>query len=293
MVDITDVAYRHLCLKAGAALTFTEMVYIDALINKNKKTLNMIKMPKIKCIKAIQITGDNLKHFEKAIPLLKKFDLINLNCGCPSTKIIGTKAGSYLLNNPEKIAEIIKILKKTKKPISVKIRLGFRKNNLLEIAKTIEEAGADMLTIHARLATQGYNTPADWNEIKKVKKIIKIPIIGNGDILTPQDAEKMLEICDGAMIARGVIGNPLIFKQTLNYLKTNKIKEIKLKENLNQLKQYLILTKKYKIDNLKNIKIISLKFLRNFEGASKIRIQISLAKSIKEIKRIINSIQNY
>lgn len=189
MLEITNLPYRLICREQGAALAFTEMIYIDALLHKNKKTQEMLKTCKKDSPLGIQVTGNNPEEFKKAIPILKKFQIVDLNCGCPSTRILGNKAGSYLLEEPEKISEIIKILKSAGLTVTAKIRLGFSKNNALKIAKTIEKAGADALTVHARLATQSYEIPADWSEIKKIKNSIKIPVIGNGDVLSPEKAK--------------------------------------------------------------------------------------------------------
>jgi len=290
MVDVTDLAYRLLCKKAGASLVYTEMLYSDAIIHENKKTQMLMKtIPEERPV-GIQITGNSEEEFKKVIPYTKDFSLIDINCGCPSLKLIGNKAGSYLLNSPEKIGRMIEILKTSGKPVTAKIRLGFKSNNVLEVSKRIERAGADALTIHGRLAIHGRDVPADWNWIKKVKENIGIPLIGNGDIFTPQDAERMLEIADGVMIARGAIGNPLIFSKILNYLKNGKIKEYSFKDNLKQFKRYLKLAKKYKIIDVGRIKYIGSNFFRGMEGASKLRVELMRLKSFEEIEGFVETI---
>jgi tRNA-dihydrouridine synthase B len=140
MVDVTDLPFRLLCKKAGASLVYTEMLYADAIIHENKKTLNLMKIDKSEHPIGIQVTGNNPQEFEKLIKYTKKFDLIDINCGCPSIKLIGSQAGSYLLNDPKKIGEMIKILKSSGKPVTAKIRLGFKNNNVVEIAKEIEKS---------------------------------------------------------------------------------------------------------------------------------------------------------
>lgn len=222
MVDVTDLPYRIICRRAGASLAYTEMIYIDAILHSNKKTELLMRNIKGKDDRplGLQITGNSEAEFEKFV-LSKKwkdFDLIDLNCGCPSIRITGNSAGSYLLKNPDKIARMISILRKTGKPVTAKIRLGFKDNNVLDVARAVEHAGADALTVHARLAVHGSNVAADWNWLQKVRKVVKIPLIGNGDVFSGKDAAKILEICDGVMIARGAIGDPLIFERVLNYL---------------------------------------------------------------------------
>ena len=239
----------------------------------------MLKTNKEDSPLGIQITGSSLEEFKKLIPFLKKskFNLIDLNCGCPAARIIGTKAGSYLLKDPKKIAQIIKLLKQTKKPVTAKIRLGFNKNNVLQIAKAIEKAGADAITIHPRKSNDSYEKPADWNEIKKLKSILKIPVIANGDIFTPEDIKKVLEFADAVMLGRAAISNPQIFS-----LKENNTKENKLKI----LEQYLNLCSSTKVTDLQKIKFTSSHILSNFQGAAKLRNKLMKCKSFKEIEKI-------
>jgi len=290
MLEVTNLPFRILCRKQGAALAFTEMIYTSAILHENKATKEMMKTSKEDSPLGVQVTGHCVEEFKEIVPYLGNYKLIDLNCGCPSVRLIDSKAGSYLLNSPDKIAQIIKILKTANLPVTVKVRLGFKKNNLLNIAKTIEKAGADTLTIHPRLATQPYSIPADWNEIKKVKPYIGIPIIGNGDITSPQKAQEMLEIADGAMFGRAAIGNPLIFKQTLQYLKTGKYPLAKPKKNIKLLKQYLSLCKKHNSLDIRRIKLASTNFIKSFDGAAKIRLQLSQLKTLEEISEFVKQI---
>lgn len=289
MVDITDLPYRLVCRKAGAKLCYTEMIYVDAIIHENEKTKRLMQTCKGDSPIGIQITGNKMDHFKKAIPYLKKYDFVDLNCGCPSERLIKSEAGSYLLNNPKLIYEIIKLLKQNKLTVTAKIRLGYKGNNVLEIAKLIEDAGADAITLHPRLAIDGYDVKADWSQIKKLKERIKIPIIANGDILSLEDALSVVKQtgCDGIMIARGAIGNPLLFKQINYYLKTGKKLEVSFKENIKLLRQYLKLAKKYKSD-VSRVKNLSCKFIKGFPGASEMRNQMMQLKDVKHIEDFIN-----
>ena len=254
----------------------------------------------------LQITGNDVKEFEEFVrrkKLWEKFDIIDLNCGCPSTRIVGTKAGCYLLRDTEKIAAIIKILKTTGKPITVKIRLGFLKNDVLEIARAIEKAGADAITVHARLSNDAYSKKADWSWLARVKKEVKIPVIGNGDVFTGEDASKVLEVCDGVMIARGAIGDPLVFTRVLDYL--NGTKDNKLAtpnrgavgdfyNNLEQFEGYLKMEKKYfgTDADFGKIKYVGGKFLRGFAGASQKRDEFMKLKGWKEIEDFVLELGN-
>ena len=286
MVDVTDMAYREICRKAGAGMAYTEMIYIDAILHENKKTKKLMMTSKGDKPIGLQITGNNEDEFAKFAKLkeLKNYDLIDINCGCPSIKITGNEAGSFLLRNPSKIGRMIKLLKKEGHIVTAKIRLGFDKVNVLEVAREIEKAGADALTVHARLAVDGRDVPADWSWISKVKKSVKIPVIGNGDIFSGEDAERMLREtkCDGVMIARGAIGDHLIFSRILEYFKNGKegkvdiiedlekplkfpkssnrtickksniIEQIVHGENLKMFKEYLKLAEKYDMENSGN-----------------------------------------
>ena len=301
MVDVTDLPYREICRDCGAGMAYTEMLYISAILHENTKTLNLMKTNKKDSPLGLQITGNSEREFEELIKrksLLKNYDLIDINCGCPSLRITGNSAGSYLLRNPDKIANMVRILKKTGKPVSVKIRMGFKKNNVLEVAKIVEKAGADAITVHARLAVQGRNVPADWKWIKKVKGLVSVPVIGNGDVFSGKDAEKMLKEtgCDGVMIARGAIGDPLIFSRILAYLENGKMGEkegeIDRRENLKLFKKYLILEKKYyKSDvDLGRVKYIGGRFIRGFRGAGKMRNEFVKLKTLDEIEEFVNDI---
>ena len=291
MLDVTNLPYRVLCRDAGAGLCFTEMLYVDQILHENAKTLEMMKTSKSDSPIGIQLTGNDVEEFKKVVKFLGKYDLIDLNCGCPSIRIIGTKAGAHLMTDPKKIAEIIRVLKTSGKPVSVKIRLGFMKNNALEVAKIAEKAGADAITVHARLSNQSYSKPADWKEIAKIKKAVKIPVIGNGDVFSGEDAKKMLEICDGVMIGRGAIGDPLVFKRILNYLKTGKEIAKKTADSFSQFQKYIKLCEKHKILDLQKIKYVGSNFLKNFSGASKKRNDFVRLKTFEEMEKFVEKLK--
>lgn len=294
MVDVTDSAYRQICKKQGASLTFTQMLYTSQIINKNKKTKKLMKFDKSERPIGIQITGNSLKEFESCIPYLKPYDIIDLNCGCPSIKITGNQAGSYLLKNPEKIASIIKLLKSAfpEKAITAKIRLGFKTNNVIKIAKAIESAGADAITLHSRLAIDGSSIPANHKCTKKLVSSLKIPVIANGDIFSGADALRILKDtgCNAIMIARGAIGDPKIFKRILYYLKNGKEKQRNQKENLKLFLEYIKLSKSLKIEDLGRTKYLGIQFIKGIENAPKLRNQFSKLSSIKEIESFVKNL---
>lgn len=289
MFEITDLPYRLLCREAGAAMAYTEMIFADAITHENTKTKQMMKTCKADSPLGIQITGNSEEEIKKTAPFLKKYDLVDINCGCPSDRIISNQSGSCLLQKPEKIARIIKILKKENFIVTAKIRLGFKTNTVLKTAKIIEKAGADAIAIHARLASQAYDIPAkpQWKWIAKVKQTTGIPIIGNGDIANGEDCKEMLEIADGAMVGRAAIGNPLIFRQILHYLKTGKDLEISAKQRIAQFQEYLKLSEKYSLIDLARAKHLGANFLKGFPGASQARNQIMHLGSPEEIKNLV------
>lgn len=287
MVDVTDLAFRLLCRRAGCGMAYTEMLQVEALNRAEKnlkfKTLTNAEDKPL----GIQITGRRISDFKEVISKLRSYDLVDLNCGCPGDLTIDHGSGSYLMKTPDKIASIIKILKENDLTVTAKIRLGFSKNNVLELAKKIESAGADALTLHARLGNQGRGTKADWSWFSKVKYKIGIPLIGNGDVFRPQDAEKMLEFTDGVMIARAAIGNPLIFEQTLKYLKTGKFEEVNYKKNLKLYLEYLKISKKYDLLRIAKVKYIGGKFLRGFENAPETRNEFMKLRSFDEVENFV------
>ena len=293
MVEVTDLAYRDICRENGASVTYTEMIHVNALIHENEPTKALIKTNNKDHPTGIQITGSELKDYEKVIPILKKYDFVDINCGCPSTRISDNEAGSALLKDPKKIGKIIRLLKKNGLIVTAKIRLGFNKNNVIETVKEIEKAGASLITVHARLANQRSSVPADWKWIEKVKKTVSIPVIGNGDIFSGKDVERMLKICDGCMVARGAIGNPTIFKQINHYLETGEEIPFNFKDNIKYLLKYLELVKKYKIINLGRIKYIGSNFITKTKGAAKMRNEFMQCKSYEEcldfVKKLVNS----
>jgi tRNA-dihydrouridine synthase B len=290
MVEVTDLPFRQLCRKYGAGLSYTEMVYVDSINSGNENTKVLIRKGKGESPLGIQVAGNNIEQFRKALPILKKYDLVDINCGCPSQRIIGGGAGSHLLKDPEKIAQIIRFLKSEGLVVTAKIRLGFSSDNVLEIAKIIESAGADALTIHARLATHGNNVPADWSAIKKVKQVLKIPVIGNGDVTDGPSAARLLEFCDGVMIARAVWGNPRVFHNINHYLKTKQVIQTTPKERIEDFLEYLRLVESDGNIDVSRVKYVGSSFLHGFVGSGRARDKFSKLKDFSSIQSFVSSL---
>lgn len=292
MVDVTDLPYRLICRRAGVAMTYTEMINIGAILHENKKTQNMLKTCKEDKPSGVQITAPTVMEFKQVTNHLRNFDIVDINCGCPSSRIMDNASGSYLLKTPLKIAKYIRVLKDAGYTTTAKIRLGFKKNNVLAVARLIEKAGADALTLHARMAHESYKVPADWKWIAKVKKDIGIPVIGNGDVDSGKKASEMLECADGVMIARAAIGDPLIFSRIQQYIRTGKEKDKKddLKVNLQLFLDYLSLAQRYKVINLSRIKSLGAYFISGFNGAAAKRAEFMNIKTFDEVKEFVQKL---
>lgn len=229
MAGVCNSAFRRIVKEMGCGLIYAEMVSDKAICYDNEKTKDMLYMTEEERPIAQQIFGSDVDSFVKAAKKLEETmhpDIIDINMGCPVPKVaVRAQAGSALLKDPEKIYEIVKAVKESVNvPVTVKIRSGWDKNsiNAVEVAKTCEKAGASAIAVHPRTRSQGYSGKADWNIIKEVKQNVNIPVIGNGDIKTVDDAIKMIKEtnCDAIMIGRGVLGNPYLIKQIVTYFKT-------------------------------------------------------------------------
>lgn len=291
MAGVTDVAFRALGAKYGAGLTYTEFVSGTAIVRGNFKSMKMIETSPQEKPVAVQLFGNSVEDVcEAARQLEHKFDVIDINCGCPAWKVIKTGAGSELLKSPQKISSFVnKLASAVNKPITVKIRKGIDDEhiNAVEVAKVIENAGASAVAIHGRTQKQGYTGVADWEIIKRVKEAVNIPVIGNGDVFTPQDFKQKLDFSgvDAIMIARGAIGNPYIFTQITDYLRTGKYEKI---NPIPLFFEYLEYAQKYGID-FSSIKTHAMSFTKGLVGGAELRNKLSEAKIIEELSAALKN----
>ena len=232
MAGITNIVYREIAKEFGASLVYTEMISDKALCFNSENTYKMIEISCNEHPVALQLFGGEKEFLVKAVEIINKTDadIIDINMGCPVPKVIKSKAGSYWLKDLDDSKEKIEaIVKASTKPVTAKIRLGWDDNsiNVIETAKMLEKAGVSAICVHARTRSQFYLGKADYKYIKMVKEAVKVPVIGNGDIKSVEDAQRMFEEtnCDAVMIGRGGLGNPWLFKQINYYLETGKILE--------------------------------------------------------------------
>lgn len=225
MAGVTDLPFRLLCKEQGCGLMCTEMVSAKALLYKNKNTAPILETKEEERPLAVQLFGSDPEIMSEMALQLEEgpYDIIDVNMGCPVPKIVNNGEGSALMKQPKLVEAILSaMVKKLHKPVTVKFRKGFNEElvNAVEIARIAEGCGVSAVAVHGRTREQFYSGRADWEIIKQVKEAVKIPVIGNGDIFTPEDAKRMIELtgCDGVMVARGAKGNPWIFKQINHYL---------------------------------------------------------------------------
>ena len=300
MAGVSDPALRLQCKEMGAGLVVTEFTNIHSIIaQENKLKENMqtirefIEYSEQERPLSVQLFGSDLIALEKAAKIVEPyFDMIDYNMGCPAPHITQQMAGGALLQEVNLTQQIFNTLvNAVKKPVTLKIRSGVTNTNKFlfrDIAEIAEDEGIQMITLHPRTVSQGYSGNADWAMIKELKEISNLPIVGNGDIITPEDAKAMIDEtgCDYVMIGRGAMGNPFLFEQINDYLKTNSYREYSFRDRLDSFFDYLHLTNQYKI-KFANIKSQSIRFTKGMYCGSKLRSKITLSKNIEDLKKIM------
>ena len=302
MAGISNTSYRKIIKEMGAGLIYAEMVSDKAIMYGNEKTIELLKMDDFERPIAQQIFGSDVESFVKAATFIEQHmhpDIIDINMGCPVPKVaVKAQAGSALLKNPHKVFEIVKaVVEAVSVPVTVKIRSGWDSKhiNAVEVAKACEEAGASAITVHGRTREQGYSGKADWNIIKQVKEKVKIPVIGNGDVTSPYLAKKMIDEtgCDAVMIGRGVLGNPWLIKQCIEYLDYGKEpKEVSFEEKVLMMKKHYQLLCEDKNEKVALLEIRShiLWYLKGMPNSKEMKNKIMACKSSEDI---FNSLDHY
>lgn len=300
MAGISNSAYRTIIKEMGAGLIYAEMVSDKAITYESKKTIDMLYMTEMERPIAQQIFGSDEESFVKAAKFIEetmKPDIIDINMGCPVPKVaLKNQAGSALLKNPDKVYEIVSsVVNAVKVPVTVKIRSGWDSNsiNAVEIAKVVEKAGASAVTVHPRTRSQGYSGNADWNIIKQVKENISIPVIGNGDIKSCYDAKRMLEEtgCDAVMIARGVLGNPWLIKECVDYLEKGiEPTNVSLEEKMDMIKKHYNLLEETKCEKLAllEMRTHTAWYLKGIQNGTKLKDAIFKTNNKQDFMKLID-----
>lgn len=299
MAGICNSAFRQICKDMGCGLIYAEMVSDKAIAYNNQKTIDMLYMTDKERPIAQQIFGSDVTSFVEAAKYIESTmhpDIIDINMGCPVPKVaLRAQAGAALLKDLNKIYEIVySVVQAVNVPVTVKIRSGWDKNhiNAVEVAKTAEKAGASAICVHPRTRSQGYSGTAEWNIIKQVKENVSIPVIGNGDIRTPGDAKRMLDEtnCDAVMIGRGVLGNPWLIKNTINYLEGKDLINVSINDRVDMCLKHLDLLCSFKSKKLASLEIRNhiAWYFKGIKGANILKNKIYQTTNIHDIILLLN-----
>lgn len=298
MAGVTDLPFRLICKKQNCGMLYTEMINAKALCYDDENTKKMLKIEEAEHPVAVQIFGSDPEFMGRAAEIMNEYpnEILDINMGCPAPKVIKNGDGSALMKNPKLAEEVLKaVVKNSKKPVTLKIRKGWDDNsiNAVEIAKIAEASGISALAIHGRTREQYYSGKADWNIIAEIKNNIGIPVIGNGDVFSVEDARNMLDKtnCDAIMIGRGAQGNPWIFKRINHYMQTGEIlPEPALEEKINTAIKHLDLAVK---EHGEYIAVREMRkhiawYLKGLRNSARIRDEINKIESHQEVVNRLN-----
>ena len=302
MAGVSDPALRLQCKRMGAALVVTEFTSIHSIVAKGeqlaqdgKAISEFIEFSEEERPLSVQLFGSDLDALEKAAKIVEPhFDIIDYNMGCPAPHITRQMAGGALLQEADLTRRIFRtLIDAVSIPVTLKIRSGVTESDrflFLQIAQIAEEEGVEMITLHPRTVSQGYSGRADWSMVKTLKERLGIPVVGNGDIVTPEDAKFMLDEtgCDYVMVGRGAMGNPFLFEQINDYLRTGSYTEYTFEDRLNAFFEYLGLAAKYKI-RFANLKGQAMRFTKGMQNGSTLRSRISRSREITQLVDVLSS----
>ena len=302
LAGYTNIAYRKIYKEMGASLVFSEMISAKGLLYENDKTWELTNTSDAEHPVAIQLFGGDAIDMHNATLMLDKrddIDIIDINMGCPVRKVLKAGGGSAIIEDPKKVYEIVKaVVSATSKPVTVKIRAGVDHNNIncVEVAKMIEAAGAKMITIHGRTRSDMYHGKVNLDYIKMVKEAVKIPVVGNGDIKTIEDAKKMIEYtgCDAIMIGRATLGNPWFIRDLVDYFNGEKLKESPTALEKIDMMEYQF-NEMLKIKSEKNavleMRTLANYYVKGFKKAKELKMRIVSLKTKNEFYQFIKDLK--
>lgn len=303
MAGYTDSSFRQLVKEvAPPVICITELISADGISYEGVKTMEMLKFKEIERPHILQLFGKNLEHFKKAVKIAEHmgFDGVDINMGCPARKVVNSMHGSALIKTPDLAFQIVETCaSNTKLPVSVKTRLGWEDDSTLEsFAKGLESAGAQMLTLHGRTTKQAFLGNANWEPIYKIKEKLNIPVTGNGDIRSGEDAKNKLKNLDGVMVGRATFGNPWLMGEVciaLGIAEPNEV--IQKPEDFETLKKWMLKHCELSVDvhgqkkGMLDIRKHFATYIKGFPNASKYRSQLVQVETIEEVKEILNKIE--
>lgn len=290
MADYTNVAFRTLCKEYGSALVYTELTSAKALLMKSKRTMKMLAVSEKEKPAFLQLFGSEPADFKKAVEMIEakwpdNFAGYDLNCGCSVPKALRGKYGCSLMNEPLIIGQVVAAMKNaTEKPVTVKLRLGLKEETFLKVALEAEKNGVNAIALHARLGEQGYLGNADWSKIKLLKQAVKVPVIGNGDIRSPEDVLRMEKEtrCDFVMVGRAAIGNAFFFTQANALVLGKEVPVRGLQEMHAEAKRFLQLANEFSL-GVNDVRPYFIGMSKGITGAAHLRNKFAISKSTEEI----------
>lgn len=300
MAGVTDLPFRLLCREQGAGLLCMEMVSAKAIYYNNRNTESLLEIHPDEQPVSLQLFGSDPAIMSEMAKRIEErpFAILDINMGCPVPKVVKNGEGSALMKNPKLVYEIVSaIVKAISKPVTVKIRKGFDDNhvNAVEIAKIIEEAGAAAVAVHGRTREQYYSGKADWDIIRQVKEAVSIPVIGNGDVTSPQNADELVKQtgCDGIMIARGAQGNPWIFSEMIHWEETGELPPRPDKDEVREMMlRHARLQLEYKgeFSGIREMRKHVAWYTKGLKGAARLREKVNAVESLEELENLLTSL---